>query len=148
MNTEDITRLLTLATRARQALDELDDALSGLNPSSATARQARYDAVRRDYEAGRTITLIQRKHGISRKTVYDILNRFPDLERRNDTKARLEAERAAQDEQEGVDFMFSDPDKLAWLRDRAAAGTLRQAWFDRAAERGIDLLSDGADDLF
>lgn len=148
MNTDDITRVLTLVTRARQALDELDDALSGLSSSSATARQARYEGVRRDYEAGHTITFIQRKHGISRKTVYDILNRFPDLERRNDAKARLEAERAAQDEQEGVDFMFSDPAKLAWLRERAAAGMLRQGWFDRAAERGIDLLSDGSDDLF
>lgn len=200
----DFDHLCILAARAQTAVTELQEALAHIGPTSgrkASARQARYEKVRDDYLSGYPITEIQRRNGISRKTVFDILDRFPDVERRNDRKAReadeadyhyyatlahrsypqrtlsaaevaearrfgidltpktapdgtepvLDAQRVADERAQTEAFYdqrFADPKSLADLRKRAAAGTLRQGWLNHAAKRGIDLLSDGSDDLF
>lgn len=123
-------------------------AKNGMRVSRSDTRAARYSAVLADYESGVSISDIQTTHGISRKTVFDILDRFPDVERRSAKKLREAEERAEADGQAAVDKMFADPARLASMRAKAAAGTLRKAWLDEAEARGIDLLGSPDSDLF
>lgn len=90
MITED--ELRTVLGRFRHALKTLEDILAALETPGADPRADRYEAVRDDYVAGTPLADMERRHGLTRRTIYNILDRFPDVVRRNAQKAQDEVD--------------------------------------------------------